>query len=94
MIEAKSPTAAERARARRLIQKHRSRLRRLEGEAIALAEQFANDYRGKVLFAVALATSAAALCKHAPGLRPESFIEDVKAAAAVWVELGEPAVQV
>lgn len=89
-------SAAERKHAARLIEKHRIRLLELERDAIKLARPwaagFAGDYGGKVLFAIALASSAAALCTLTPGLRPEHFLADVKAAAAVWCDLGEPKV--
>jgi len=55
-------------------------------------DQFADDYSGKVMFSLALATASSALCDIVPGLKhsADEFILAVKAITELWVESGEP----
>lgn len=74
--------------------KHTPRLQELGAEARRrankFADEFANDYSGKVLFALTLAHAMRALCNVTPGLREETFVDDARRGTMIWVEEGEP----
>ena len=54
---------------------------------------FADDYRGKVMFCLALGHAVMVMRKITPGLEGtgQDFIDAVKAGTMIWVEAGEPA---
>ena len=59
-------------------------------EANDLVSRFENNWRGKVMFSLVLAQSVRTLCSITSGLHENAFIRDVKKAARIWEESGEP----
>ena len=54
--------------------------------------QMPDDYRGKVMFCMALAQAVMVMRKLVPALNGTGidFIDAVKAGALIWIEAGEP----
>ena len=51
---------------------------------------FPDDWSGKFRFALVVAVELRKICAVTPGLYEESFVEDVKYGARLWIEAGEP----
>ena len=74
----------------------RARCIELAEEAKAKADgfvsQFEDNYRGKVMFCLSLASSIMVIRQLVPALdgTGQDFIDKVKEGTVLWVELGEP----
>jgi hypothetical protein len=77
-----------------LILTHSERLKQLEGEAASLmrslVEQCPDNWRGKVILCLALATGVRIMSQLCPGISEETFVRDSIRGAALWVDSGEP----
>ena len=77
-----------------MTEKQMLRLRRIDEEArrksVEWAEQFSDDWDGKIRFSMVVASAMMTLCRISPGLHLATFVEDVKSAAELWAEAGFP----